>query len=520
MRTRKPPIRKKPASHSLTSLFSSVTHNSSSSNATVTQESVVRGRPRPSKESPSRASEIGPLVRVTKQEEEVKIPQVSTAMATVTERPNVFAFMEDDNSDAESHHSKDASSSDSESEHEHPSPIPSIKKPAPLEQPVLSKQSTPPMPAIPAWDQTHPRSMSFHSDSGISVRSISPEQDSPVALAKQLAHAPFSARTRQRKREDSLSSVGSSAAPPPAKSHKFHGPPELYYTKTRRQKALPPPSIAESPRTPSFPPTPVQEQSLVPRRKSHAPVRIHHKASKSGYDLLASTVSTTAGEKLTPLYRRFETLTNRVILALQEEISIMEADLSELDRCVSEAEGRNRTRRPPPPLLWQRGELCALLAAKMEQYHRIISSYSSISTLPSASTDSVKEFELFLSKHDTPFAPSETAFLDHVSDLAAVTRPALPTEVSHGPITGVTTRFDKDPAVVGAAVLMTIVAFKLVPKFLGRVVLGACVVAAMVGAGWLPSPRVSDGSNGSNEGWGKRAAVYIGAVMFLAMAVG
>jgi hypothetical protein len=53
----------------------------------------------------------------------------------------------------------------------------------------------------------------------------------------------------------------------------------------------------------------------------------------------------------------------------------------------------------------------------------------------------------------------------------------------------------------GAAVLMTITAFKLVPNILGRIVLGGVVVVAMIWAGLLPADP------GATRGvWGQRTA--------------
>ena len=200
------------------------------------------------------------------------------------------------------------------------------------------------------------------------MRSSSPEQGSPIAHTKQLIKASFSARSRQKTRDDSMSSAASRSSASISKpSRQFETSPERYYTRPLRQTLPPPAAIKSAP--------PPQMKSLVPHPKHSTALTTSTILKKSGNDLLASAISTTGTSnpnqpQFKPLYRRFENLTNRIILALQEEISLMESDLANLDRAVADAEGRSRSRRAPPPLLWQRGELCAILAAKVEQYRK------------------------------------------------------------------------------------------------------------------------------------------------------
>ena len=90
-----------------------------------------------------------------------------------------------------------------------------------------------------------------------------------------------------------------------------------------------------------------------------------------------------------------------------------------------------------------------------------------------------------------PVVSSETDFLDHVSDLAAIPRQTSNTSSSERPALA-----------TGCIVLMTIVAFKLVPSILGRMGLGAVVVVAMTWADLLPR-ELGDSENG----WTKKVAV-------------
>ena len=119
--------------------------------------------------------------------------------------------------------------------------------------------------------------------------------------------------------------------------------------------------------------------------------------SPSGYSLLASSISTSnpsSDAVLRPIYRKFETLNNRILLYLQDEICEMEQDLQELDEAIALEEermlkgglpshpsvglgkslgkGRRESRRQeckfPSQLQWVRQELMGRLVGKVGQY--------------------------------------------------------------------------------------------------------------------------------------------------------
>jgi len=98
--------------------------------------------------------------------------------------------------------------------------------------------------------------------------------------------------------------------------------------------------------------------------------------SKTGYDLLASSISSTGQTPLKPIYRRFEALHNRVLLYLQDEISELEEELKHIDRAIAEADRevgiRKTSRRAemklPSQLHWRRMEITRRIMATMDQY--------------------------------------------------------------------------------------------------------------------------------------------------------
>ena len=78
--------------------------------------------------------------------------------------------------------------------------------------------------------------------------------------------------------------------------------------------------------------------TVLPRKPQQHP--------PSGYSLLASSLSTTthptSDAVLRPIYRKFETLNNRILLYLQDEISEMEQDLKDLDDAIATEEYEER----------------------------------------------------------------------------------------------------------------------------------------------------------------------------------
>ena len=249
----------------------------------------------------------------------------------------------------------------------------------------------------PEWAADRARSDTFHSDSGISVHSStnSSGNDSPV-LSYKIPSRPDTA--------DSLTSVpklriGSDTFPfqdqhsrrasaarlrrfPAVNSQnkELYGRcPESYYgptssssipeIETQGVHSLPSAKVqdlpqvtsrsfsssvsplkqqvfgsVEMPSPPPFPKPPNSSPSTrrLPSVSSSSPA--NRKAS--GYSHLASSISTSTHPSsdavLRPIYRKFETLNNRILLYLQDEICEMEQDLLELDGAIAQEEDEQR----------------------------------------------------------------------------------------------------------------------------------------------------------------------------------
>ena len=237
----------------------------------------------------------------------------------------------------------------------------------------------------------HKSEASLHSDSGISVRSSSPERESP---------APRHRHPHVRK----LSSYGGTVpnpnypgyyppAPMPPVAYVPRTPayprdwstygnpvenPEVYYASTRpvvtqtmqRPARLSPPDHHHQPRN----------HQLI-RGTPHSQTGKPPRQTKSGYDELAAAIDSRGDAFLRPIYRKFETLNHRILLYLQDEISEMEEELRELDLAVTHEEemlgnthaSRRAEAKLPSQLQWRRLELLNRSYTKVEQYSTSLS---------------------------------------------------------------------------------------------------------------------------------------------------
>lgn len=226
-------------------------------------------------------------------------------------------------------------------------------------------------------DGLHKRGHSMHSDSGVSMLSSSLADESPVwGYKSRFAALKESTPTAsQHTVTDSLTSTSIPGVSIPHLSHvpsldmRYVEEPERYYV----------PSPAVPARTPDYH-LPQGLQPTLPHSpygSSHGSVHAQRppepELKKSGYDLLASSISSRPNALLTPIYRKFETLNNRILLYLQDEISEMEEGLKELDNAITQEEGyRTASRRSDPmypsQLKWQRQDLMCRIFSKVEQY--------------------------------------------------------------------------------------------------------------------------------------------------------
>lgn len=258
-----------------------------------------------------------------------------------------------------------------------------------VSHPFLSSSSDLEVVPPPGIEQQQPiwrkSEASLHSDSGISVRSSSPERDSP---------APRHRHPHVRKLNLYSGTVPNPNYPgyyPPApmppvayvprtpaypRDWSTYGNPvenpEVYYASTR-------PVVTQTMQRPARLPPPDHHHLI--RGSPHPQTEKVPQQKKSGYDELAAAIDSRGDAFLRPIYRKFETLNHRILLYLQDEISEMEEELRELDLAITHEDemlgnthaSRRAEVKLPSQLQWRRLELLNRSYTKVEQYSTSLS---------------------------------------------------------------------------------------------------------------------------------------------------
>ena len=304
------------------------------------------------------------------------------------ESVDVFAFMEHEDKDDSGTEASDEPSSETSPPS---SPNSLSETPRMIEMPQKSPRYSDlevrVQNAAPrAWRQD-----SLHSDSGISVRSHSSDQDSPAMKDKfPLDHETPRIGIAGCEHNDNSEPNGLQISPNLETNDtcftRYHWPsldmggPEAYQ--------------ASSPQRPK---QQVQNNDMdcIPEMQARSASSLVHfelrrqrgsrsagsPSLKSGYDHLASNIDSRDDAFLTPIYRKFEILNNRMLLYLQDEIAQMEEDLKELDTAIATEDAGHGKRGPasrrseaklPSQLQWHRMDLMGRTFAKVEQYSKSI----------------------------------------------------------------------------------------------------------------------------------------------------
>lgn len=230
-----------------------------------------------------------------------------------------------------------------------------------------------------AWRKEAKREGSLHSDSGISVRSSSPERESPVPrhkyppvrrVSSSTGNGPNPYYPSHHPLMNSPEAYGPRSSGYPrdwstSGNHMDH--PEMYYASTR-------PVVTQTMQRTRIENYGQHNRQLV-RGASH-PQTPAAKPKKPGYDTLAAAIDSRGDAFLKPIYRKFETLNHRILLYLQDEICEMEGDLRELDNAIAREEemmgkthaSRRAEAKLPSQLQWRRLDLLGRSYTKVEQY--------------------------------------------------------------------------------------------------------------------------------------------------------
>ena len=311
-----------------------------------------------------------------------EVPITPVAPTTPIERPDVFAFMEEEQADETLPEPGHVDDTDEEGEvDEEEDEGSSQAPPYPTSSPTRSESDASENSQRTRVEEYILQASSFHSDSGISMGSGSSEYGSPV-LSYKVPHM-----TSPCTRAEDVDAAQPTRTTTCVKKEKDVAPgreadvePEAFYASAR---PLPIDTTRQRPaddRRPSVPRSSRQEARGSRAQQRH---------SKKGYDLLASNISSNNTTVLKPLYRRFEAFNNRILLYLQDEITEMEDELRELDSAIareSEAMGikvasRRGEVRVPSQLQWYRLELLGRSFTKIEQYSKLKSSFEASTSI-------------------------------------------------------------------------------------------------------------------------------------------
>ena len=228
---------------------------------------------------------------------------------------------------------------------------------------------------------------SLHSDSGISVRSSSPEVSSPILNVKYPSPRNYGKPEGTMEQLSNHSVIGPDGIADLNKGSKVKSQrdafsndrdidtiPENYY------------STASTPLSNHRSPTSTRSrhsslQSSTHSAASHSAKKgPKRKSTRKGYDLVAANISTTDDEILKPIYRKFETLNNRILLYQQDEISELEEDLRKLDVAIAQEQkalgsgkaSRRAEAKASSQLQWHRAQLIGGLSLKLDTYRGLL----------------------------------------------------------------------------------------------------------------------------------------------------
>jgi len=408
-------------------------------------------------------------------------------MPSVKEKPDVFQFLEKDekqDADAVELEGADtayqarleavsASSSSSSSSRDHHYPV-NYPRPANY-QPYPDNYRH-------SWNAGPLPPGSFHSDSGISVRSNSPERDS-----QHLFQSKGKGRAGAMYTQSHAVQVTSPTVLEPFDQSPDMSPEAFYSVSTR-------PTFQHTDYDADFAHPPCHRDiDLSHELDGREELDASEDANTSTHDLRVNNFCSDGNAALKPIYRKFETLNNRILLYLQDEISKLESQLQQLDNAIStlgdsSSEDARSTEDGPSMsvgLEWQRKELVGRISSKLDQYSksysykawsntkdhldRTLSSYSSICRhLDPVSAAEIIPYKDWMEGHPSS-GEAGLAFILHEQDLITVPEKFKASVLAS----------ERSAIATGSAMLMTIIAFKTIPDILSRLLVAMIISIAM-----------------------------------------
>ncbi|KAF4624567.1 hypothetical protein G7Y89_g13601 [Cudoniella acicularis] len=272
---------------------------------------------------------------------------------------------------------------------------------------------------------------------------------------------------------------------------------------------------------PHIPPTVLSSRHQQHQIKQY-PLPRAEKLPVTGYELLASRLSSRTtpselerGEKIKPIYRKFESLNHRLLLHLQDELVELEEQLHRLDH--TDTQSRRTAREIMPAsrraaaaiggeLQWHKTDVLGKIGFKLAQYNQALASFNSTRSLSAPGPEDISSYRSYLQTAQ-PIAEAETHFLDPDDDLVSIysdhvsssssdatsyqssalsyppsTTASQPKTVEFNPETVAKTQpaLSTFAAAIAVAVLIPFLTFFLIPGFLGRITVMSLIAAGVV----------------------------------------
>ncbi|MCJ1287213.1 hypothetical protein MMC26_006561 [Xylographa opegraphella] len=501
-RSRRMPVRKRPSE---ASMFSILTHNSNGSNGsntTVTPQSIAKVRQPSSKPVASRKSAA---TRPTKK----KASQSAPIMPPVEERPNVFEFIVEDEEEGIGRGNA-VELDGAQTTQSVRIRTTSISSSSSAERTYYTRSRSTQDDRHHRWNERSFPSGSSFTDSGISVRSSSPERDSS-AIRHKVLELPADNGNCKEVEDGGPNDYTDRFATSPRVLEPFDGgpetSPEVFYRMPSR------PSFQDDGFDVSIGQLPSRRSNCIVdeiQAKAHATSEDSVRFDRNG---LASHISLDRAAGLKPIYRKFEKLNNRALLHLQSEISGLEIQLENVDKVFADtskasesgARSADVASYNPQRLQWQRAELMRQILTNLERYNNALSSYSRLSEhVGTASEKDICSYKEWINQ-DSLLIAARTAFHNHHEDLVTI--------VTKNNFKA--TSSEKSAAVTGSTLLITIVAFRIMPQFISRLVFGIVIGLAMSCSG-IPSTSMH---RHCLREYGQRAFLYACIMVVLAVAI-